>query len=222
MREPSDPARVFIVASNRPVREALARAVAKRPEFVLGGTAPFSPEALGLIVSTRTRILLFEPPTKSLAELDFICEVRRSRSGLKVVLVGMTEDESAFLAAVQAGVTGYLLEDASAGDIVAAARALLREEAVCPPRLCHALFTHVAENSSGPFGLVGEPRLSLTRRQRQLVGLIAKGLTNKEIATQLNLSEQTVKNHIHNMLERAQADDRLALVKLAGRCGLLS
>jgi DNA-binding NarL/FixJ family response regulator len=215
-------ATLFVVASNRLMREVLARAFRKRQEFSLRGSAPFSPELLRRIVSASPRILLFESPTKSPAELDFIREVRLAVGGLKVLLVGMQEDENTFLAAVQAGATGYMLEDASAADIVAAAQALVHDEAVCPPRLCRILFKHIAEQSPGPLGFSGEPRPSLTRRQLCLLRLMARGLSNKEIAAQLNLSEQTIKNHIHRMLDRTQTDDRMAMVKVARRHGLLS
>jgi len=128
-------------------------------------------------------------------------------------MIGMDADERAFLKAVRAGVSGYLLNEASAVDLIAAIRAVARGEAVCPPQLCKALFDAVA----GAREFIPNVRnmgVRLTRRQQELVPMIARGLTNKEIASHLNLSEQTVKNHIHRMLRKIGANDRSEVIEI--------
>jgi len=135
-------------------------------------------------------------------------------AGLKALLIGMEEDEETFLKAVSAGAAGYVLKDASAMDVVAAIRAVARDEAVCPPRLCRSLFRYVAGTCASLPNMRVKSQLGLTRRQQQLVPLLAQGLTNKEIAVQLNLSEQTIKNHVHRMLQKVGADDRLSVVEM--------
>lgn len=107
---------------------------------------------------------------------------------------------------------GYVLQSASALDIVAAVRAVQQNEAVCPPHLCLASFRHVARGRESFSWLRPKAQTGLTRREQQLVPLIAQGFTNKEIASDLNLSEQTVKNHIHRILQRIGVSDRLAVV----------
>jgi DNA-binding NarL/FixJ family response regulator len=130
-------------------------------------------------------------------------------------MVGMDPKEGPFLSAVIAGISGYLLNEASAPDVIAAIRAVSQGAAVCPPQLCQALFKSVAR--SGKFvPSVQKMDRRLTRRQRELMPMIARGLTNKEIASHLNLSEQTVKNHIHRLLRRVGANDRLDVAEMAG------
>jgi DNA-binding NarL/FixJ family response regulator len=131
----------------------------------------------------------------------------------KAVVIAMESDEEQFLAAVRSGVTGYLLQDASASDVLAAVRAVSRGEAVCPPQLCSKLFRFVSQ-------MVRElpvkneiSRPDLTLRQQELVALVAKGLTNKEIASRLNLSEFTVRNHIHRILKQVDAGSRSEAVE---------
>ena len=94
-----------------------------------------------------------------------------------------------------------------------AVRAVASDQAVCPPDLCLALFEYVATQRMH-FSFRLKRDLGLTRREQQLVQMIDRGLTNKEIASQLNLSEQTVKNHIHRMLRKLGASSRLAAVEL--------
>ena len=121
----------------------------------------------------------------------------------------MEENEEQFFTAVRFGISAYLLKDASADDLVAAVHAATRGEAVCPPRLCFALFRCMARIAVETPVLNWErPKASLTVRQQRLMALVAKGLTNKEIASQLNLSEYTIRNHIHRIMKQVDAGSR--------------
>src|ERR1041385_9135400 len=116
-------------------------------------------------------------------------------------------------AAVRAGATGYLLKDASAGDVIAAVRGIARGEAVCPPRLCASLIKSLSGKARQELAPRIEQRPNLTLRQMQLVTLVAQGLTNKEIASQLNLSEFTVKNHLYRIMKQVDAGTRYEAVE---------
>jgi len=212
---------VFIVAGNRLLREALSRVLTKRPDIRVLNAAPFSSETLQEIVVSRAEVLLLDSVSSVVSDLSFVREVLRAVEGLKVILIGMEEDEDTFLKAVRAGAVGYVLKDASAMDVVAAVRAVAQEQAACPPRLCRALFKYVANQCPTVPNVRVKVQLGLTSRQQQLVPLIAQGLTNKEIASHLNLSEQTVKNHIHRMMQRVGVDDRLAVVEMVRDQGVL-
>jgi DNA-binding NarL/FixJ family response regulator len=116
-------------------------------------------------------------------------------------------------------VTGYLLKDASAADVTAAVRAVAREEVSYPPQMCTLLFQAVAQmewnrQESKPTGKMG-----LTLRQQKLMKLVAKGLTNKEIAEELFLSEYTVKNHMSRILKQLDATNRSEAVETVRECG---
>lgn len=99
-------------------------------------------------------------------------------------------------------------------DVVGAIRSVAQGEAVCPPQLAKYLFRQVARQAEYVPSIRLRDELGLTRRQQQLVPLIARGLTNKEIASLLHLSEQTIKNHIHRMMQKVGVDDRLEIVEL--------
>jgi DNA-binding CsgD family transcriptional regulator len=98
-------------------------------------------------------------------------------------------------------------------DLVAAVRAVSRGEAVCPSQLCSALFRFVVQSAREMHLQNSTPKPELTLRQQQLVGLVARGLTNKEIASHLNLSEFTVRNHIHRILKQVDAGSRSEAVE---------
>lgn len=207
---------VFLLAENRLLREALARILGKRSDISVVGAGRSQDYTLKDISAAGAEILLINPLASCAPEFQFVHAVHKALPELKVILLGMEEDTEPFLGAVQAGAMGYLLKEASALEVVTAVRAVAQDEAVCPPRLCRALFQHVSRERKEVPIPSGQLRiqLGLTRRQQQLVPLLARGLTNKEIASHLNLSEQTIKNHVHRMLQRVGADDRLEVVEM--------
>ena len=204
---------VFILAENRLLREALARILNKKSDIRVVGAAAFAPDIVQQIAAAAPDVLLCDSATVVLSELRLVSEVRSALPGLKVVMVGMEPEPGTFLKAVRDGIVGYVLKEASAMEVAACVRAVANGEAVCPPALCMALFEQLANSMPQATTFVFKPDLGLTRREQQLVQMISRGLTNKEIASQLNLSEQTVKNHVHRMLRKLGASDRLGAVE---------
>lgn len=205
---------VFLVAGNRLLRESLARILRSKSDVSVVGTAPCASSASDQIANSDCDVLLVDPVTSDRSDLSCVQEIVRFVPRIKLILIDMTDDEPTFLKAVRAGAVGYILQNASALDIVAAVRAVHQGEAVCPPQLCLSLFRYIASNRAPVPNLRPKAQMGLTRREQQLVPLIAQGFTNKEIASHLNLSEQTVKNHIHRILQRMGASDRLAVVEM--------
>ena len=215
-----DRIRVFLLAENRFLREALARMLGQKTDLEVLGATALSPSILGEVASAGPDVLLSDSAVNSFSGLQIIPELRRAVPGIKVVLIGMEDDRETFLRAVRDGAVGYLLKDASASEIVAAIRSVASAGAVCSPQLCLQLFASLAAQSAHLPSLQVRRSLGLTRREQQLVEMIGRGLTNKEIASQLNLSEQTVKNHVHRMLRKVGASDRLTVVEMCRIQGL--
>ena len=214
MSIPSETAQVFILAENRLLREALTRILSKKSDLQVVGAAAFSPDVVEQIRSAAPDVLLSDSAAIALSELRLVSEVRAAIPGLKVVMIGMDADPETFLRGVREGVVGYILKDASALEVATAVRSVANDEAVCPPSLCLVLFEQVAKQNSHPASFVIRHNLGLTRREQQLVEMISHGLTNKEIASQLNLSEQTIKNHVHRMLRKVGASNRFSAVEI--------
>jgi len=139
--------------------------------------------------------------------------VQQSVVGIKLVMIGMEADGQHFLQAIRAGALGYVLKDASALEVVAALRTVAGGGAACDPRMCAYLFQFAAQQNQMPNFHV-RSKLGLTNREQQLVGFIARGFTNKEIAAELLLAEHTIRNHIHRMLRKVGATHRLAVVDI--------
>ena len=201
------------MAGNRLLREALARTLSKKNDISVLGAVPYSSQAIDQIIHSACEVLLLDSIVAENRDLHLVRQVREIVPHLKVLLIGMEEEEELFLRAVRAGIAGYVLKEASATDVVAAVRSVASGEAVCPPKLCLPLFHYVARQDVAlPSVRVGL-QLGLTRREQQLLPLIAKGLTNKEIAAALNLSEQTVKNHLYRIMQKVGAQNRLGIIE---------
>lgn len=215
---PVEVIRVFLLIENRLLREALVRLFRKRSDVpVVGesGGADLTPED---ILASKCDVLVIASFQTNWRTLGVTVEKVR-QLGLKVVLIGMDADENQFMSSVRAGISGYVLKDASASDVVSSVRAVFRGEAVCPPQLCHTLFRFVAQTARETPAGSAVVRPDLTLRQQQLVGLVAQGLTNKEIASRLNLSEFTVRNHIHRILRQVDAESRSEAVDVIRASG---
>jgi DNA-binding NarL/FixJ family response regulator len=217
---PGPIAAVFLLAENRLLREALLRVLSKKGDIQVVGAGSYGPDVLDQIIATRANLVVLDSVCPVLAEPGIVGELQQLNAGIRVVLVGMELDEATFLRAVQAGAVGYVLKDASAVEVARTVRAVACGEAVCPPALSVALFEWVTRHKPAIPSLHLKSSLGLSRREQQLVGLIQRGLTNKEMASSLNLSEQTVKNHVHRMLRKVGASDRLAIVEVCRDEGL--
>jgi DNA-binding NarL/FixJ family response regulator len=203
---------------NRLLREALIRLFRKRSDLVVVGHDGPADANVSQVLETEFDVLVID----SLQTTWPAAKIARETGGqaaFKAILIGMAPDEEQFMAAVRSGVMGYLLKDASASDVVAAVRAVFRGEAICPPQLCSELFRFVAQKAREMPLQSPTSRPDLTLRQQQLVALVAKGLTNKEIASHLNLSEFTVRNHIHRILKQVDAESRSEAVDVLRASG---
>lgn len=215
--------KVFLVAESRLLRETLVRLFQKRAGLSVVGESRYSESGMEQIAASQCDVLLMDSPVtaRHTSLVDGFCE---RAPQINVVLFGMDEDFDCFLRAVRSGVRGYLLKDASSAEIIATVRGVAQGEAICPPRLCAPLFQFVSQElrrRSGRADLEAGSNYGLTYRQRQLVVLVSKGLTNKEIAASLNLSEFTVKNHIRRILRQVDVHTRYEAVDVIRASGYL-
>jgi DNA-binding NarL/FixJ family response regulator len=206
--------RVFVAAENRLLREVLSRMLTNLGDIDVVGTDLAEPFRTEDLLQEDADILLMTSRGNMNEDLLAIRKVRASAPDVQILLIGVTGAETEFLQCGRAGVRGYLPRDASADEVVEGVRALRAGDAVCSGSLCGALFHYFErEATSFPSASVHQ-RLGLTRREQQLIPLIADGLTNKEIANRFCLSEQTVKNHLYRMKHKVGADDRLGIVQV--------
>ncbi len=212
------PIRVYVVAENRLLRETLVRLFRKRNEISIVGDTCCSDSAIADIASAKSELLLLDCFSSNSATDDWLADLQESLPEIKIVLFGMDEDPGVFLRAVGLGIAGYVLKNASATDLLDAVRTVAQGEAACPTKFCKVLFKTVAAGAAEDKNGRAASQFELTQRQRQLMSLVAMGLSNKEIAANLNLSEFTVKNHIYRVMKQVDAQSRHEAVTLIREC----
>jgi two-component system nitrate/nitrite response regulator NarL len=189
---------VFIVSPVRLHREGLACSLTLRKDLnVLGSAAPTEMTAAWLSDLQTSAVLMDMTAANA---LDLAKTLRRSLPQVKIVAFAVIDSDQELLAYAAAGVAGYVTQDGSLDDLVAAITRALKGELFCSPRLASLLFQRVAVLSDTR-GAPEEPP-GLTRRERQVVNLLSQGLSNKEIAGNLRIGSATVKNHVHSILEK--------------------
>lgn len=204
--------RVFLLIENRLLRESLVRRLRNRLDLLVVGQSGHAEATARRVLDSQCDVLVTDSLQTKWLPANITLE-SGDHAIFRAVVIAMESDEEQFLGAVRSGVTGYLLQDASASDVLAAVRAVFRGEAVCPPQLCFALFRFVVQMVRELPVQNSTSKPDLTLRQQQLVSLVAKGLTNKEIASRLSLSEFTVRNHIHRILKQVDAGSRREAVE---------
>lgn len=215
--------RVCLITDNRLLRDSLARLLRKQSGIDVAEVLRSSEATLEQIRESGCDIVLTDCSPLSV-QSSYLFDPQNESGQWKTLLIGMDDDPQPFLKAVYLGIQGYVLKDASAGEIVAAVRGVARGEAICPANLCMKLIEHVASQAQRSIVFtqsIDKNGNRLTNRQVQLMSLVAEGLTNKEIAASLNLSQFTVKNHIRRVMRQVEASSRHDAVEVIRTTGQL-
>lgn len=236
--------RVFVAAESRLWREALSRMLTKNGDIevtISDDPYPFPKPAQNAQDSLQNdarctpsmpgtplfpanheaEILLLSSKGNLEQDLAEIRKIRSASPEALILLIDVSGDETNFLQCIRAGVRGYLPRDASVEDVVDAVKSIHAGKAFCPGALCAALFRYIEREANCFPSASVHQRLGLTRREQQLIPLVAEGLTNKEIANHFCLSEQTVKNHLYRMKQKIGAGDRLGIVQVCRTQGFM-
>ena len=197
---------VLVVSPVRMYREALAGSFERHDTIRVLGTAGTRTEAVRLAADLGPDVLLVD--TSAVGGVALACELSREHPEVRVVALGCSEQEADVIACAEAGVSAFVQSDATLDDLVAASAAVVRGETACTPHVAAMLLRRVAQGARGRRS-GDEAAGHLTAREREIVALIDMGLSNKEIATRLSIELSTVKNHVHNVLEKLGASGRL-------------
>jgi len=213
------PIRVLIVARVRLYRDGLAQALARDPRLRVVGTAAEANDGLKRVFELRPDVVLTDLEMPGGDRLVRACV--RAAPDSKVLALCVSDSELELLNAAEAGVSGYVTHDTSLDELVSAVESVSRGEMLCSPRVAATLLRHVGALATRARPLREEARL--TPRELQILELIDAGRSNKEIAGELYIEVPTVKNHVHNILEklcvgrRAEAAAKLRDRRLLGQ-----
>nr|MBA2364779.1 response regulator transcription factor [Chloroflexia bacterium] len=179
------------------------------------GEAADGVEAVELAERYKPDVVLMDLRMPRLSGVEAIRRIRETLPNTHVLILTTYDTDENILEGVRAGARGYLLKGASRQELLAAIRAAARGEGVLPPSVAGRLMNRLQSSASGPSS-------DLSRREIEVLKLIAEGKRNREIAAVLYLSEKTIKAHVSSILRKLNAEDRTEAVTIGLRRGIIS
>ena len=196
--------RIFLLSDVRLYREGLLWSLSRQDAFEVIGAADFSQSTLATLVELHPEVVILD--VGSGGGFAMAKTLNSSLPDTKLIAFAVSEADQVVLACAEAGISGYVAPGGSEQDLVTAVGYALRGELYCSPRIAHMLFRRIGALSARLAG-APEPE-ALTQRERQILDLVGEGMSNKEIGRALRISNATVKNHVHNILEKLQVQRR--------------
>ena len=213
---PAATTKVAIIDDNRLVREALAAMLNKLADLRVSASAGNDTQFLA---ATKPHVLLLDVGLNDTDSMVVVATTRKEHPDVRIIvmdLVPATEDIADF---VNAGVSAFVLKDATFDEFVDTIRAVARGEKVLPPSLTQSLFAQIAKVADErPVESILED-VRITPREREVIDLIGDGMSTKEIAHRLNIATHTVKSHVRNVMEKLALHTRLQIAAFSHRGG---
>ncbi|GGL11879.1 DNA-binding response regulator [Sphaerisporangium melleum] len=205
------PIRLIIVDDHPIVRDGLRGIFTGDADFEVVGEAADGPEALVVARRTRPDLVLMDLRMPKMTGAEVIRRLREQDPAVHVLVLTTFDDDADVLPAIEQGATGYLLKDTPRAELLRAVHAAARGETVLSPSVAGVLTQRVRTPEQH----------KLSRRELEVLGLIARGATNREVAAKLFITQATVKTHLLHIFAKLEVNDRAAAVAAAYEAGLL-
>ena len=207
---------ILVVEDNRLLREGLTSMINEQNDLKVAASFGDCTKAKQYIQNNQPTILLLDLGLRNQNSLQLVKELKKDFQKIKIIVMDLVPLQEDLLVFVQAGVSGFILKEATVEDFLKTIRSVASGNNILPPNLAESLFSQIVEKavSESNYSKINSS-VRMTKRERQVIELVSDGLTNKEIAQNLHLSTYTVKSHIHNILEKLALHTRVQIAKFA-------
>ena len=216
-----EPIRVLVVDDHALFRRGLQMVLEQEDDIEVVGEAGDGAEAVERAADAMPDIVLMDVRMPKRGGIDACTAIKDAVPSAKIIMLTISDEEADLYDAIKAGASGYLLKEISIEEVAAAIRAVNEGQSLISPSMASKLLTEFASMIKRTDDRQQVPTPRLTDREMEVLKLVAKGLNNRDIAKQLFISENTVKNHIRNILEKLQLHSRMEAVVYAVREKLL-
>lgn len=203
--------KILLIEDNRILRDGIKALISAQPDLNVVGDSGGGHDTLLLVRTTKPQVVLMDLGLRNENGLRIVATLTKESPQTRVIGMGLIPSQLDIVEFVQAGAAGFILKDATIKEVLGTIRAVARGMKILPPLLTGSLFTHVVDRAIREGKAKLPDSVRMTKREREIIVLIAEGMSNKEIAQRLNLSTYTVKSHIHNILEKMALHSRLQI-----------
>lgn len=221
MPQSTDQIRILTVDDRGLFRRSVAELLDQQDGFTVVGEAENGLEAVEKANALRPDLVIMDVEMPIMNGVEATRLIREQLPGVKVVMLTVSEADEHLFDAIRFGAQGYLLKDLRPEELYELVKAVMRNEAALSPAIAGRLLGQIRDGTVASQPAESESEMpALTRRELEVLRLVADGLSNKEIAGSLFITEGTVKNHVHNALEKLQLENRTQAAAYIVRKGL--
>src|ERR1035437_720247 len=207
---------ILVIEDNRLLRDGITTILKKQPDMHVVATVGNGENILLILGKVKPNLVLLDLGLRNQNSLQIVKLSKEHFPETKIIVMDLIPLQADVFEFVKEGVSGFILKDASIAEFLKTIRSVYQGLQILPPHLTGSLFSQIVEhaiNGSKPSTIIESVRM--TKREKQVIELIADGSTNKEIAQKLHLSTYTVKSHVHNILEKLALSTRVQIAKHA-------
>ncbi len=221
MREPTGPIRILLVDDRALLRMSVAELLQGQDGLEVVGEAENGLEGVEKARALKPDVVIMDIEMPVMDGVEATRLIREQVPNAKVVILTVSESDDHLFEAIRFGAQGYLLKNLRPAELYSMVRAVMHDESPLSPAIAKRLLGQIRDASAPPVIPASAPQTpALTRRELEVLQLVADGLSNKEIGAGLFITEGTVKNHIHNALEKLQLENRTQAAAYIVRQGL--
>ena len=203
---------ILVIEDNRLLRDGIVAILKKQLDMTTAATIGNGEDILVMMDKVKTNIILLDLGLRNQNSLQIVKLSKANFPETKIIVMDPIPLQADVLEFVEAGVSGFILKDASISEFLRTIRSVYKGDMVLPPHLTGSLFSQIVDHAikASKFPEI-EEATRMTKREKQVIEMIAEGDTNKEIAQKLHLSAFTIKSHVHNILEKLALSTRVQI-----------
>jgi len=203
--------RLLLIEDNRLLRDGISSVLKPHKDIVIIAASGDGKNTLEKIKQLKPNVVLLDLGLRSQNSLRVVEVVKKDFPEAKIIVMDLAPVQADVLQYVKAGANGFILKDASLNDFLITIRTVNEGATVLPPLLVDSLFSQIVDHAVRE----GKPELKkavqMTKREREVIGLLSDGMSNKEIGQKIRISTYTVKSHIHNIMEKLALHTRVEI-----------
>lgn len=208
--------KVLLIEDNRLLRDGISEILKKQSDMRVVATVGDGENILELMKKQKPNVVLLDLGLRNRNSLNTVKLIKKNYQESKIIVMDLVPLQTDIYEFVQAGVSGFMLKDINVMEFLKTIRSVNIGTKVLPDNLTESLFSQIVNHAiNGSIRSSIKESVHMTKREKQVIELIADGSTNKEIAQKLNLSTYTVKSHVHNILEKLALNTRVQIAKHA-------